>query len=73
MPATLPEPVRRQVELSIKATGGGLCIVDIRAMAAEIRERFPAEDIALPDIAETAIRFAGQCGIPVELSGPPQR
>ena len=73
MPTMLPEPVRRQLEQSIKARSDAFSIVDIRAMAAEIRARFPAEDIAIPDIAASAIRFAGQCGLAVDLGGLSER
>lgn len=68
MPALLSEPVRRDVEYLVKAKAEVLSIVDVRATAREIRQRFPGEQIDMAVLAETVIRHCNQCGVAVELN-----
>ena len=69
-PSILPDPVRRNLEDAVRMRADNFAIVDVRATVAQIRQRFPGDDLPANDLSDFIVRFAGQCGVTVPDSSP---
>lgn len=65
----LSDPMRRDIEATVRSKAGESRIVDVFGVAEEIQLRFPDENIALEDIASAVAQFAAQSGCALELDG----
>lgn len=63
----LSEPMRRDIEATVRSKVGQSRVVDVFGVAEEIRLRFVDDNVALEDIAAMVARLASNSGCALEL------
>lgn len=63
----LPDPMRRDIETTVRSKAGESRVLDVFGLAGEIQHRFAGDNIALEDIAAAVARLASQSGCALEL------
>lgn len=63
----LPEDMQRAVEIKVRSKVSETPILDVSAIAEDIRQAFVERNVAHEDIAAAVMQFAAQRGYAVEL------
>lgn len=61
------DPMRRDIEATIRARIGETRVLDVYAVAGEVQNRFVDENVALEDIVTLVAKLATQSGCALEL------
>jgi Tfp pilus assembly PilM family ATPase len=64
----LSDDMQRAVEMKVRSKIDEIHVVDVNAVAEEIRVLFVERNVAYEDIAASVAQFATQCGYPVEFA-----
>lgn len=64
---TLSDPMRRDIETTLRSKVGESRVVDVFGVAEEVQLRFVDDNVALEDIAAVVARLASQSGCALEL------
>ena len=65
----LSDPMRRDIEATVRSKAGVSRIVDVFGVAEEVQLRFAGDNVALEDIAAAVAQLAAQAGCVLELDG----
>jgi hypothetical protein len=65
----LSDPMRRDIEATVRSKAGKSRIVDVFGVAEEVQLRFTEDNVALEDIAAVVAQLAAQSGCVLELDG----
>jgi len=63
----LSDPMRHDIETTVRSTAGESRVVDVFGIAEQIQLRFVDDNVALEDIATVVAQFATQSGCALEL------
>lgn len=63
----LSDPMRREIEATVRSKGSESRVVDVFGVAEKIRLRFVDDDVALEDIAAMVADLAAKSGCALEL------
>ena len=64
----LSEDMQRAVEMKVRSKIDEMHVIDVNAIAEEIRLLFEERNVACEDIAASIAQFATRCGYPVEFA-----
>ncbi|AZO79919.1 MULTISPECIES: hypothetical protein [unclassified Bosea (in: a-proteobacteria)] len=64
---TLSDPMRRDIETTVRSRAGELRVVNVFGVAEEVQLRFLDDNVALEDIAAVVAHLASQSGCALEL------
>jgi len=64
----LSDPMRRDIETTIRLKAGESRIIDVFGVAGEVQLRFADDNVALEDIASVVAQLASQSGCALELN-----
>ncbi|WID94304.1 hypothetical protein QO058_15655 [Bosea vestrisii] len=64
---TLSDPMRRDIETTLRSKVGESRVVDVFGVAEEVQLRFVDYNVALEDIVAVVTRLASQSGCALEL------
>lgn len=63
----LSDPMRRDIETTVRSKAGESRVLDVFGLAEEIQLRFAGDNVAIEDIAAAVARLASRSGCALEL------